>query len=89
MRTLLIALIRGYQYLISPWLGANCRFQPTCSAYGLEAIRRHGAIRGAWLTARRIGRCHPWHEPGYDPVPKPDASDPRRATDEMTRTIDG
>lgn len=69
MRKLLIVLIAGYRYLISPFLGANCRYHPTCSAYTEEAIRRHGVLHGGWLGLRRISRCHPWHEGGLDPVP--------------------
>ena len=67
----LLALpVRAYRVIGSPWVGHNCRYQPTCSAYALEALERHGAIKGAWLTARRIGRCHPWGGMGYDPVPE-------------------
>lgn len=66
---LLMATVRGYQLLLSPWLGSNCRYYPTCSSYALDALRLHGACRGGWLAARRICRCHPWHEGGYDPVP--------------------
>jgi len=62
--------IRAYRLVVSPWVGHNCRYQPTCSAYALEALERHGAWRGVWLTARRIARCHPWGASGYDPVPK-------------------
>ncbi|MBL8446058.1 MAG: membrane protein insertion efficiency factor YidD [Zoogloeaceae bacterium] len=69
MKTILIALLRAYRYLVSPWLGRNCRFHPSCSAYAIEAIGRHGALRGGWLAARRIARCHPWSPGGYDPVP--------------------
>lgn len=69
MRRLLMALIRGYQLAISPWLGRNCRFHPTCSQYTLEAIERHGALNGLWLGLRRVLRCHPFHPGGHDPVP--------------------
>ena len=69
MRRLLIALIRGYQVAISPWLGRNCRFYPSCSQYTLEAIERHGALKGLWLGLRRVLRCHPFHPGGHDPVP--------------------
>ncbi len=69
MKHLLLALVRGYQYFFRPWLGSNCRFAPSCSDYALEAITRHGALRGGWLAIRRIGRCHPYHPGGYDPVP--------------------
>lgn len=68
---LLILPIRFYQLAISPHLGANCRFTPTCSQYAIEAIRVHGPLRGILLAARRIGRCHPWGGSGYDPVPPP------------------
>ena len=61
--------VHAYRLLISPWLGANCRFQPTCSAYALEALEKHGAIKGGWLAVRRIMRCHPGGGSGYDPVP--------------------
>jgi len=69
MRSIAIFLIRGYQLLLSPLLGNNCRFHPTCSEYAIEAVRAHGAMRGLWLAARRIGRCHPWGGDGHDPVP--------------------
>ena len=65
----LIALIRIYQWVISPILGPKCRFTPTCSHYSLEAFRKYGLIKGLWLSARRISRCHPWGGNGYDPVP--------------------
>lgn len=69
----LLALpVRGYRLLFSPWVGHNCRYQPTCSAYALEALSRHGALRGGWLALRRIGRCHPMGGAGYDPVPGAD-----------------
>jgi putative membrane protein insertion efficiency factor len=64
-----IALIKIYQWLISPLLGPKCRFTPTCSQYGLEAFRKYGLFKGFWLTIRRISRCHPWGGHGYDPVP--------------------
>jgi len=66
---ILIALIRAYQYVLSPWWGSQCRFTPTCSHYAIEALERHGALSGSWLAARRILRCHPWTDGGYDPVP--------------------
>ncbi len=69
MRRILILLIQGYRYLFSPWLGNHCRFYPSCSHYAQEAVHNHGALRGSWLTLRRLGRCHPWHAGGVDPVP--------------------
>ncbi len=64
-----ILLIKVYQWLISPLLGANCRFTPTCSQYGIEALKKYGPIKGAWLTIKRIASCHPWGKHGHDPVP--------------------
>ena len=65
----LIGLVKLYRLAISPWLGMNCRFQPTCSEYAIEALQKHGVFKGTWLAAKRIGRCHPWGGSGYDPVP--------------------
>jgi putative membrane protein insertion efficiency factor len=70
MRPLIRQLIRLYQLAISPLLGPRCRFYPSCSQYALEAIEAHGALRGLWFALRRIGRCHPWHPGGFDPVPQ-------------------
>ncbi|ACA89179.1 MULTISPECIES: membrane protein insertion efficiency factor YidD [Shewanella] len=70
LQWLATTLIRGYQVFISPFLGANkCRFHPTCSTYAIEAIRLHGSVKGCWLAARRILKCHPLHPGGIDPVP--------------------
>lgn len=69
MRKLVILPIRFYRYAISPLMASHCRFFPSCSAYAMEAIELHGSVRGSWLAARRLGRCHPWHPGGYDPVP--------------------
>lgn len=68
-RRLVTGLITIYQKLVSPNLRPNCRFQPTCSSYALEAVERHGVVRGGWLAVKRIGRCHPLRPGGYDPVP--------------------
>ncbi|RLJ68196.1 membrane protein insertion efficiency factor YidD [Sulfurisoma sediminicola] len=65
----LIGLLRIYKYAISPMLGRSCRFHPSCSEYAIEALERHGPAKGLWLAIRRVGRCHPWHPGGYDPVP--------------------
>jgi putative membrane protein insertion efficiency factor len=74
VKHLLIWLLKAYRFAISPLYGQVCRFYPTCSAYALEAVTEHGALRGSWLAVRRVGRCHPWNPGGYDPVP------PRRST---------
>jgi uncharacterized protein len=70
IKRFLLLLIRGYRQLLSPLLPPSCRFQPTCSAYALEAVTQHGAALGSWLAVKRILRCHPWNAGGYDPVPK-------------------
>jgi putative membrane protein insertion efficiency factor len=70
MRQILIALIKLYRYAISPYLAPSCRYTPTCSSYAIEAVQRFGVFRGGWMAIRRISRCHPWHEAGYDPVPE-------------------
>lgn len=69
MKYVLIGLLRAYRALISPLYGQVCRYHPSCSAYALEAVTVHGSVRGSWLAARRLGRCHPWAAGGYDPVP--------------------
>jgi uncharacterized protein len=65
----LMALVRAYRFFLSPWLGSACRFEPTCSAYSLQAIETHGAGAGAYMTLHRLARCQPWCEGGHDPVP--------------------
>jgi putative membrane protein insertion efficiency factor len=77
MAAILIALVRGYQWAISPWLGPRCRYEPTCSNYMITAVQRFGAARGGWLGVKRILRCHPWGGTGYDPVPEASARDRR------------
>jgi uncharacterized protein len=78
MQRVLIGLVQGYRWFLSPWLGSACRFTPTCSLYALEALSRHGAGFGSVLTTRRLLRCHPWCEGGHDPVP---------ATADASRTL--
>ena len=69
MRRFLLLLIRCYKLLLSPFVGQHCRFYPSCSTYAQEAIIEHGSLKGSWLAARRLSKCHPWHEGGIDPVP--------------------
>lgn len=69
IKALLIGLVKGYRLLLSPWLGSSCRFEPTCSAYSLQALQQHGAAAGSYLTLARLARCHPWCTGGHDPVP--------------------
>jgi uncharacterized protein len=64
-----IALIKIYQWIVSPWMGPKCRFTPSCSQYAVEALKKHGLFKGMWLAIKRISRCHPWGGHGYDPVP--------------------
>ena len=71
-----IGLIRGYQAALSPFIGNQCRFHPTCSVYAEEAVRTHGALRGSWLALKRLARCHPFHPGGVDPVPNADGCSP-------------
>lgn len=70
-----VKLVGVYRRLVSPLLGDNCRYRPTCSEYSQDAFSIHGSIKGSWLAAKRIARCHPWHEGGYDPVPLGNTSD--------------
>jgi uncharacterized protein len=69
MSRVLLVLIKAYRYCVSPLLGQNCRFFPSCSDYAAQAVEKHGAVYGGWLALKRIARCHPWHPGGYDPVP--------------------
>jgi len=70
MRTLLVAFVKAYRLLLSPWLGNDCRFEPTCSVYSIQALEQHGALAGSYLTLARIARCQPWCDGGHDPVPE-------------------
>ena len=70
MQRLLMLLVRGYRLLLSPWLGSSCRFEPTCSAYALQALEKHGAAAGTYMTVHRLMRCQPWCQGGHDPIPE-------------------
>jgi len=70
MKYLFIGLVRLYQLVISPWMPSSCRYHPTCSQYSIEAFQKHGALKGLWLTIKRVGSCHPWSKGGHDPVPE-------------------
>jgi uncharacterized protein len=69
IKTLLISLVKAYRLMLSPWLGSACRFEPTCSVYSIQALERHGAAAGSYLTLKRLARCQPWCKGGHDPVP--------------------
>ena len=83
MQRLLMALVRGYRLMLSPWLGSSCRLEPTCSAYALQALEQHGALAGSYLMVSRIARCHPWCQGGCDPVP---AEKPRLFSSLLTKS---
>lgn len=89
LRTFLIGLVRFYKAAISPWTPPACRFTPTCSGYALEAIEKHGSLRGGWMAIRRIGRCHPWGGFGFDPVPEPDLPGAVQGEDHGRDGVDG
>jgi uncharacterized protein len=88
VRHLIRVLIRAYQLAISPLLGARCRFYPSCSQYALEAVSLHGSLRGGWLAIRRLARCHPFHDGGYDPVPSQPRSDLRSNAEQACHAHD-
>lgn len=77
MKALLVLVVRAYQVVLSPLLPAACRYHPTCSNYAIEALEKHGSLRGGWLAIRRIARCHPFRAGGFDPVPDPPSSHTR------------
>ena len=84
-RRFLMGLVQGYRLLLSPWLGSACRFEPTCSAYALQALDRHGAAMGTALTVHRLARCHPWCAGGHDPVPE---QRPRLFTSLLSKSLE-
>lgn len=89
MKYVLIGLLKVYRLVISPLYGNVCRYYPSCSAYALRAVQVHGAIRGSWLAARRVGRCHPWAAGGYDPVPgTPEWAEEMNEQAERSRRMD-
>jgi uncharacterized protein len=79
-RRALALSVRAYRFFLSPWLGSACRFEPTCSRYALDALEQHGAAKGAYLATRRVLRCHPWCDGGWDPVPPPSNPAPNSLT---------
>jgi putative membrane protein insertion efficiency factor len=86
IRSVLILLVRLYQWTLRPFIGAHCRFEPSCSHYAIEALQRHGPVGGTWLAARRVLRCNPWVEGGLDPVPC--ACGPRATTHKTPYLMD-
>jgi putative membrane protein insertion efficiency factor len=88
MKWILIGLLKAYRFAISPLYGQVCRYHPTCSAYALQAVTEHGAVKGSWLAVRRIGRCHPWAAGGYDPVPAKKVSSSEVSNDGVQQQLD-
>jgi putative membrane protein insertion efficiency factor len=89
MKYVLMGLLKAYRLVISPLYGQVCRYHPSCSAYALRAVEVHGAVRGSWLAARRLGRCHPWAPGGYDPVPgTPEHDEEMRARSARGATLE-
>jgi putative membrane protein insertion efficiency factor len=86
-QTVLIGIVKGYRLLLSPWLGSACRFEPTCSAYSLEALQRHGAVKGSYLTLYRLARCQPWCDGGHDPVPPVSSAGTATSTSLFSRLV--